>query len=107
MNRGAVRIQRADFSVDAALGRMRSKRAGGTVVFIGTARGSSPQGTVPHLDFQAYGPMAKRELELIRNSAMEKFDVEEMIVIHRTGRIRAGERIVLVAASAAHRDAAF
>jgi molybdopterin synthase catalytic subunit len=104
---GAVRIQRADFSADAAVDRMLSENVGGTVIFVGTARGSSAEGKVPFLDFQAYGPMARRALEQIRKRALERFGVEEITVIHRTGRIRAGERIVLVAVSAPHRDAAF
>jgi molybdopterin synthase catalytic subunit len=51
--------------------------------------------------------MAKRELERIRKRAGEKFGVDGITVIHRTGRIPAGERILLVVASAEHRDAAF
>ena len=107
MSDGGIRIQRGDFSVDDALGRLLSGKVGGTVIFIGSVRGSSPGGGVRHLDFQAYGPMAKKALEQIRARALKKFGVEEITVIHRTGRVPAGGRIVLVAASAAHRDAAF
>ena len=107
MTKGRVKIQRADFSADAELEKLLTKTTGGTVIFIGSARGRSPDGPVRHLDFQAYGPMAKNGLERIRKRAQEKFGVEGITVIHRSGRIPAGERIVLVAASAAHRDAAF
>jgi len=107
VRKGCIRIQQGGFSVDDELDRLLSGKVGGTVIFIGSARGRSPDGPVRHLDFQAYGPMAKKGLELIRKRAMEKFGVDGITVIHRTGRIPAGERIVLVAASAAHRDAAF
>jgi molybdopterin synthase catalytic subunit len=107
MSRGHVKIQRADFSADAELDRLLSRKTGGTVIFIGSARGCSPDGPVRHLEFESFGPMAEEYLEKIRKNAREKFGVEGITVIHRTGRIPAGERIVLVAASAAHRDAAF
>jgi len=107
LTRGRVKVQRADFSADAELDGLLSRKVGGTVIFIGSARGVAPGGPVRHLDFQAYGPMAKKGLERIKRKTMEKFGVEGITVIHRTGRIPAGERIVLVAASAAHRDAAF
>jgi molybdopterin synthase catalytic subunit len=107
VRRGRARIQAADFSADAELDRLITKKTGGTVMFIGSARGVSTGGPVRHLDFQAFGPMAKKSLENIRERAFGKFGVEGITVIHRTGRIPAGGHIVLVAASAAHRDAAF
>jgi molybdopterin synthase catalytic subunit len=107
VRRGRVRIQAVDFSADAELDRLITKKTGGTVLFIGSVRGVSTEGPVRHLDFQAFGPMAKKSLERIRERAFEKFGVEGITVIHRTGRIPAGGNIVLVASSAAHRDAAF
>jgi molybdopterin synthase catalytic subunit len=107
VSRGRVRVQKGDFSADAELDRMRSGRVGGTVLFVGSVRGSSPRGKVPHLDFQAYGPMAEQALARIRLQAMRRFGVEDITVIHRIGRIRSCGRIVLIAVSAAHRDAAF
>jgi molybdopterin synthase catalytic subunit len=107
MNRGRVRVQEGDFSADAELARLLSGRVGGTVLFIGSVRGSSSEGKVPHLDFESYGPMAEQALERIRRRAMRRFGVEDITVIHRTGRIRSCGRVVLVAASAAHRVAAF
>lgn len=107
MKKSAVRIQKGTFSVDTALGRLLSAGVGGTVIFVGSVRGRSSEGKVPHLDFQAYRPMAKRKLEDIRARAIKRFGVEDVMIIHRTGRMAPGERIVLVAASAAHRHAAF
>lgn len=107
MKKSGVGIRKGGFSVDAALKRILSGKVGATVLFVGSVRNSSSEGRVRHLDFQAYGPMARKELEEIRKRAIRKFNVEDIAVIHRVGRIRAGDRIVLVAASAAHRDAAF
>lgn len=107
MRSGRIAIQRGDFSVDSELDRVLGASVGATVIFVGTARGSSPGGRVPYLDFETYGPMARKKLEEIKAAAMRKFGVEAVTVVHRTGRIRARERIVLIAVSAGHRDAAF
>jgi molybdopterin synthase catalytic subunit len=107
VRKGSVRLQKADFSIDSELDAVLDGRAGGTVIFVGSVRGSSPAGRVPHLDFEAFGDMARKELDRIRAEALRKFDIDALSVVHRTGRIRAGGRIVLVIATAAHRDAAF
>lgn len=107
MSRGRIRLQEGAFSADSELDRLLSGKVGGTVLFVGSVRGSSPEGRVPHLEFQSFGPMARKKLLEIRARAIRRFKVEDVTVIHRTGRLRPGERIVLVAASAAHRDAAF
>ena len=107
VKRGRISIQEADFSVDSELDGVLSGKAGGTVLFVGSVRGSSPGGRVPHLDFESYGPMARKKLGEIKTAAMKKFGVEAVTVIHRTGRIRSAGQIVLIAVSAAHRDAAF
>jgi len=107
VKKGRVALQRDGFSVDEELDGIVSRRTGGTVIFVGSTRGSSKDGPVRHLDFEYFGPMAARSLERIRKRAIEKFGVEGISVVHRTGRIPAGKRIVLVAASAAHRDEAF
>jgi molybdopterin synthase catalytic subunit len=107
VSKGSVRLQEEDFSVDSELDAVLDAKAGGTVIFVGSVRKSSPRGRVPHLDFETFGPMAAKELEKIRSEALKRFKAEAVTVVHRTGRIRAGGRIVLIIATAAHRDAAF
>ena len=107
VKKGRISIQERDFSVDSELDGILSGKAGGTVIFVGSVRGGSPKGRVPYLDFESYWPMAREKLDQIKAAAMKGFGVEAITVIHRTGRIRSGGRIVLIAVSAAHRDAAF
>ncbi len=107
MKKGRIRLQREDFSVDSELEGVLDGKSGGAVIFVGSVRGSSPGGRVPHLDFETFGPMAETELGTIRAEALERYDVEAVSVIHRTGRIKAGKRIVLIVVTAAHRDEAF
>jgi len=106
-NKDRVRLQKGDFSIDATLKLLGYGNIGGTVIFIGTVRGKGPRGKVPHLDYEAYGPMALRKMQDIRKRAVTRFHLEDMVIIHRIGRIRARGRVVMIAAAAAHRDAAF
>ena len=105
--KGRISVQEEDFSVDSELDAVLDAKAGGTVIFVGSVRGSSPAGRVPHLDFETFGAMARTELEKIKAEAKKRFNAEAVTVVHRTGRIRAGGRIVLIIVTAAHRDEAF
>jgi len=107
VRKGRIGIQKGDFSVDSELDALLGGDVGGTVIFVGSVRGSSPSGRVPHLEFETFGEMARKELGRIKAEALDRFDVKGVSVVHRTGRIRAGGRIVLIIVTAAHRDAAF
>ncbi len=51
--------------------------------------------------------MALRELTALRQRAMEKFDLEEAIIVHRIGPLSPGDNIVLIVVSSGHRKEAF
>ncbi len=86
---------------------VETPEAGGTVVFIGTVRRQTRDKKVVRLEFEAYIPMAVMEMEKIAEQAMERFVVQKVAMHHRTGILFAGEIPVVIAVSAAHRDAAF
>lgn len=81
--------------------------AGGIDVFIGTTRNKTSNRGVSRLDFESYEPMAVKELQKIIDRAHEAFDILKVAVSHRIGIVEIGEEAVIIAASAAHRDAAF
>ncbi len=82
-------------------------KAGGHVVFIGTVRNHTASKGVKYLDFEAYGPMAEKEMRKIAESAMQQFEVFHIVIHHRTGKLEIGEIPVIIAASSAHRASAF
>ncbi|MCL4107167.1 UNVERIFIED_CONTAM: hypothetical protein GTU68_032982 [Idotea baltica] len=82
-------------------------KAGGHVVFIGTVRNHTSAKTVLHLDFEAYGPMAEKEMRKIAVTAQDRFDILHIAIHHRTGKLAIGEIPVIIAVSSAHRKAAF
>jgi molybdopterin synthase catalytic subunit len=84
-----------------------SPQSGGIDVFIGTVRDSTKGKKVIKLEFEAYEPMALKEMGKIVNLAFEKWPVEKLLIHHRTGILKIGEIPVIIAVSCAHRDAAF
>ncbi|RMF91453.1 MAG: molybdenum cofactor biosynthesis protein MoaE [Methanobacteriota archaeon] len=105
-----IRVQKEDFSVEEEIKKVKaaSKRIGGIVVFLGTARDFTEEtGDVEKLEFEHYPGMAEKKLEELRAQAMERFDIIEASIIHRYGQIPAGENIVLIVVGAMHRKDAF
>jgi molybdopterin synthase catalytic subunit len=105
----SVRVQRGDFSVGEEVDRMRrcSTRTGAVVAFLGTVREFSRGKHIRKLQYEHYPGMAEKKLVELRDEALEKFDILDLRIIHRTGELRVNENIVLILASAEHRRDAF
>ncbi len=102
-----IRLIREELSIDEALQRLRHRRVGAISVFIGIVRGETGGRIVEALEIEAYEEMAVKEMERIRGEALERFDVEEVVILHRVGRLKVGETILVILVAAAHRDEAF
>lgn len=62
---------------------------------------------VEELEYEAHESMALAVLEAIANEIAERFNVERLAIVHRTGEVPLGQPSVAVVACAPHRDAAF
>jgi len=81
---------------------------GAVASFVGIARGASSSGEeVAGLFLDHYPGMTERSIEEIAQAGAERFDVSDVLVIHRCGAIAPGEAIVFVAAASRHRAEAF
>lgn len=89
-----------------ALNWVQRPELGGVVLFSGNVRSVNRGRDVLHIDYEAYRPMAERELRRIGEEAVAQWP-GRIALIHRTGRLAAGESSVLVAAACPHRAAAF
>ena len=110
---------------DELLGRLRATLPtaadGAFVVFVGQTRetpGTPAAGEeeaaarfagqhVTGLDYEAYEEMALTTLRHIGAEIEQRFDVRRLAIVHRVGRVAVGQPSVVIAAAAAHRDAAF
>ena len=60
-----------------------------------------------YLVYEAYEPMALREMKRLGEQAHERFDIAHIGIVHRTGRLEIGDTSVVISVSAPHRRAAF
>jgi molybdopterin synthase catalytic subunit len=104
-----VRVQTGDFDAGGEIARLREgdRGVGAVAVFIGTVRDHNEGAGVGHLTLEHYPGMTEAALEDIVVQAKQRFDIRDVLVIHRVGPLAPGDQIVLVAVTGAHRGAAF
>jgi molybdopterin synthase catalytic subunit len=102
-----IHIQVEDFDVSEeieALTRERPAATGAVATFTGYVR--SDDG-LSALTLEHYPGMTEREIARIASEAAKRWPLSGVTIIHRVGRLKVGERIVLVAVASSHRAAAF
>jgi molybdopterin synthase catalytic subunit len=99
-----ISVTRDDFDLNAELDRVRRPDMGGLVTFLGVVRND---GGLEAMELEAYEEVAVKELETIRDEAFSRFPIGAVTVIHRIGRLRVGENILLIIVGAGHRKEAF
>ena len=106
---GTVRVQHEPFDVAAELERVKaaSRRIGGIVIFVGTVRDFSRDHAVTRILFEHFPGMAEKKLAELREAAIGRFGLIDLVIVHRFGELLPGDDIVLIAAAAEHRAAAF
>ncbi|MBX9946107.1 MAG: molybdenum cofactor biosynthesis protein MoaE [Reyranella sp.] len=110
----AVRVQEADFDIGAEIDHLTrgNRRIGGLAVFVGLVREMHTRDgmhreRVDAMTLEHYPGMTEKALEEIEAEACRRWRLEATLIVHRHGRLEAGDRIVLVAVASPHRDAAF
>jgi len=100
-----IEIRKEDFSVDEIVEKMKSPRIGAILTYLGTVR-EFPEGT--GLKFENdKNAIAIQKLGEIRERAIDKFDIEDVAIMHRVGFLSISENILLIAVSASRREPAF
>jgi len=102
-----ILVTNDDFSVDEVLRKIRNKRTGAIVSFVGVVREDDSGRKIKALEMETYKGMVEKELSDLRDKAMKKFNLEEVTIIHRVGSLSPGDNIVLIAVASGHRKEAF
>jgi molybdopterin synthase catalytic subunit len=104
-----VRVQHEDFDTAAEIAGLSHGRTdiGAVVSFSGLCRGNDHDQPISALTLEHYPGMAEAEIMRHAEQAMARWPLQGLTVIHRFGRIRPGENIVLVVTASSHRQAAF
>src|ERR1700687_1085728 len=104
-----IRIQEADFDIGQEISALAKGRTdiGAVVSFSGICRGSEGDESIAALTLEHYPGMAEAEIARHAETTVSRWPLTGLTVVHRIGRIAAGENIVLVLTASQHRQAAF
>ena len=105
----AVRVQAEDFDMGAEVAALTAGRPsiGGVTSFLGLVRDVAGGVPVTAMTLEHYPGMTERQLDAIEAEARARWPLDDVLIIHRYGRLEPGDRIVLVVTASAHREAAF
>jgi molybdopterin synthase catalytic subunit len=104
-----IRVTQDDFAISSEYEALRAcaPQAGAIVVFTGLVRDISGETAVNGLTLQHYPGMTEKLLAEIVEQAHDRWEIEDVRVIHRVGTLHPAEQIVFVGVAAAHRGDAF
>jgi molybdopterin synthase catalytic subunit len=104
-----VRIQTQDFDLSTELKQLRQgdARVGAVAAFVGTVRDQNDGSQVSAMTLEHYPGMTEKSLEEIIQKAKERWDIYDVLIIHRVGPLNIEDQIVLTAVTSAHRGEAF
>jgi len=102
-----VALTRQPIEKERIIAAARQDEDGALVVFDGVARNNSRGRQTLYLDYEAYEPMAFRQMQELVSQALGQYSVRHVSLVHRLGRVEIGESSVLIVVASAHRGAAF
>jgi molybdopterin synthase catalytic subunit len=104
-----VRVQTEDFDVGAEIAALRrgDPAVGAIASFVGLVRDVNAGDRVSEITLEHYPGMTQKAVQEIVEEAKSRWEIVDVLVIHRIGTLRPTDQIVLVAVTGAHRGAAF
>jgi molybdopterin synthase catalytic subunit len=100
-------IVRDAIDAQTTMARLKRGEDGAALIFEGVVRNQTRGRKTLYLDYEAYEEMALAQLESLADQALQRFQLRDVAIIHRLGRLEIGETSVLIAVVSAHRAAAF
>lgn len=102
-----IKITSETIDATQLLTEVEDDGSGGTVLFLGCVRDHSHGQKVVALEYEAYEPMALKQMALIEREVCARWPVRRFAMVHRLGYMKVREISVAVAVSCAHRAEAF
>jgi molybdopterin synthase catalytic subunit len=94
-------------SIESVARRVVPPECGATVTLDGYVRKFTKGRATLHLVYEAYEPMAIKEMEKLIEQAKRDFEISNVGIVHRLGKLEIGDTSVVISVSAPHRKAAF
>lgn len=104
-----VRVQAGDFDVGAEMAAMRggNPKIGAIASFVGVVRDLNEGAAVAEITLEHYPGMTEKALEKIVDEAKARWEIYDVLVVHRVGTLKPTDQIVMVMVASAHRGEAF
>lgn len=104
-----VRVQDADFDIGAEIAAMRrgNPKIGAIASFVGVVRDINDGDAVSTMTLEHYPGMTEKSIGAIIDQARGRWEVLDVLVIHRVGMLKPTDQIVLVIVASGHRGDAF
>ena len=105
----AIRVQLQDFDIGVELAALTKGRhnIGGLCSFVGLVRDMAKDESINSMTLEHYPSMTEKAISVIEAEAHKRWPLEGTLIIHRYGKLKPGDQIVLVATASSHRKAAF
>jgi MoaE-MoaD fusion protein len=100
-------ITHAAIDARGVVEKLKRGEDGASVVFEGTVRNQTRGRKTLYLDYEAYEEMALQQMESLAAQSLQQFQIRDVAIVHRLGRLEIGETSVLIAVASAHRGPAF
>lgn len=98
-----VKILDSNLETDACMKWASEGNSGCVNMFVGIVRPFANSRIVRHLEFEIYDQMAKKEMQKIAETTTSRWEINKVLIHHRTGIVKANEIPVIIAVSAKHR----
>ena len=104
-----IRVQHDDFDAGAEIARLRANnpKIGAVASFIGIVRDLNEGAAVGSITLEHYPGMTEKSLSAIAEQARTRWDLFDVLIVHRVGTLAPSDQIVLVVTTSAHRGDAF
>ena len=104
---GYAVIVRDPIDTGGILAKIKRGEDGAVLTFEGVVRNQTRGCRTLYLDYEAYEGMALQQLESLAREALRQYQIRDVAIVHRLGRLEIGETSVLIVVASAHRAAAF
>lgn len=102
-----IRVQTEDFDIGAEISRMTAGNTeiGGLASFVGLVRDYAGDEKISSMTLEHYPGMTEKQLAKLEAEARDRWELQDVLIVHRYGTLNPGDRIVLVVTASAHREA--
>ena len=100
-----IRVQTENFDIGSEISQIlkANTEIGGLSSFVGIVREYSGDDQIKTMTLEHYPGMTEKKLDGLEIKARERWDLKEVLIVHRYGTLEPGDQIVLVVTASSHR----